>query len=157
MLRSKPMKKRDIMKNLKYIISGCLLVLSLASCKKWLDVNTDPSNPNSSTVLVQNRLPWMQHFYCYTAGVSNFRSACQAGVYYSNNGTNNAFTTTWTANTGNLTSYQTWFVEVASNLNDMYNTAQSKGAYHYMAAADVFSAMGFMEMLDIYGEMPYTK
>ncbi len=39
----------------------------------------------------------------------------------------------------------------------MYNTAQKQGAYHYMAAADVFHALGFMQMLDIYGEMPYTE
>jgi hypothetical protein len=151
------MKKRDIMKNSKYIILGCLLILGSTSCKKWLDVNTDPSNPTSTTALVQNRLPWLQHFYSYTAGVTNFRTACQAGVYYSNSASGNAFSTTWIANTGNLTSYQTWFVEVASNLNDMYNTAKAKGAYSYMATADVFSAMGYMEMLDLYGEMPYTQ
>ncbi|HEY4289673.1 MAG TPA: SusD/RagB family nutrient-binding outer membrane lipoprotein [Puia sp.] len=145
------------MRNIKYVILGCLLILGSTSCKKWLDVNTDPSNPSSTTAQIQNRLPWIQHFYSYTAGVSNFRTACQAGVYYSNNANNNAFTTTWISNTGNLTSYQTWFIEVASNLNDLYNSAQAKGAYSYMAAADVFSAMGYMEMLDLYGEMPYTQ
>ena len=145
------------MKNSKYIILGCLLILSSTSCKKWLDVNTDPNNPNNSTVLVQNRLPWIQHFYCYSAGVTNFRTACQAGVYYSATGSANAFSTTWTASTGNITPYQTWFVEVASNLNDLYNSAKAKGAYHYMGTADVFSALGFMQMLDLYGEMPYTQ
>ncbi len=52
---------------------------------------------------------------------------------------------------------KTWFDEVASNLPDLYNSANAKGATYYMAAADVFSAMGFMEMLDLYGEMPYTQ
>jgi hypothetical protein len=145
------------MRNLKYIILGCLLILGSTSCKKWLDVNTDPSNPNSTTALPQNRLPWLQHFYCYTAGVTNFRTACQAGVYYSYTGSANAFSTTWIASSGNITPYQTWFVEVASNLNDLYSSAQKKSAYHYMATADVFSALGFMEMLDLYGEMPYTQ
>ena len=46
---------------------------------------------------------------------------------------------------------------ISSNLNDLYNSAQKQGAYHYMAVADVFHAMGFMEMLDLYGEMPYTQ
>ena len=145
------------MRNLKYIIVGCLLVLGSASCKKWLNVNTDPDHPNDQTVLLQNRLPWIQHFYAYTAGVTNFRTACQAGVYYSATANANALAVTWTLTTGNVTPYQTWFVEVASNLNDMYNTAKAKGATDYMAAADVFSAMGYMEMLDLYGEMPYTQ
>ncbi|MCW3108721.1 MAG: SusD/RagB family nutrient-binding outer rane lipoprotein [Segetibacter sp.] len=145
------------MKKSKYIILGSVLLLSLASCKKFLDVNTDPDNPNNSTISVQNRLPWVEHFYQYTSGVSNFRTATAAGVYYSNSASGNALSTTWIAHTGNTTPYQTWFVEVASNLNDLYNTAQKQGAYYYMAAADVFHALGFMQMLDIYGEMPYTE
>lgn len=145
------------MKNLIYIILGSLVVFGSASCKKWLDVNTDPDNPNNASVTIQNRLPWIQHFYTYTAGVTNFRTSCQAGVLYSNSAAANAFSTTWTASTGNITPYQTWFVEVASNLNDLYNSAQQKGAYYYMGAANVVSALGFMEMLDLYSEMPYTQ
>ena len=146
------------MKKTNYIILGGILVMSLISCKKWLDVNTDPDSPNNQSVLVQNRLPWIQHFYQYTSGVTNYRTACQAGVYYSNNGNANTFTTTWQCATGNVTTpYQTWFIEVSSNVVDLYNKAQKEGAYHYMAAADVFSALGYMEMLDLYGEMPYTE
>lgn len=144
------------MKNLKYIILGCVVVIGSTSCKKWLDVNTDPDNPNNQSVLVENRLPWIEHFYMYSSGVANYRTACQAGVYYSNSATQNTFTTTWQCSSGNSTTpYQTWFVAVSSNVVDMYNSAQKKGAYHYMAAADVFHALGFMQMLDIYGEMPY--
>jgi hypothetical protein len=145
------------MRNLKYSLLGCLLVLVSTSCKKWLNVNTDPDHPNNSTVLVQNRLPWIQHFYSYTAGVTNFRTSNQAGFFYSATASANAFSVTWIASTGNITPYQTWFDEVASNLPDLYNSAQAKGAYYYMGAADVFSALGFMEMLDLYGEMPYTQ
>jgi hypothetical protein len=145
------------MRSFKYIILGSLLALGSGSCKKWLDVNTDPNSPNNETVLVQNRLPWIQKFYCYTAGVTNFRTSTASGVYYSNSASGNALSTTWIAHTGNTTPYQTWFVEVASNLNDLYSSAQKKGAYHYMATANVFHALGFMQMLDVYGEMPYTE
>jgi hypothetical protein len=146
------------MKKAKYIILGCTLVLSLASCKKWLDVNTDPDNPNNQSVLIQNRLPWIEHFYQYTAGVTNYRTSCQAGVYYTNSATPNTFTTTWQCSPSNSTTpYQQWFVAVSSNVVDMYNSAQKQGAYHYMAAANVFHALGFMKMLDLYGEMPYTE
>lgn len=146
------------MKNLKYIILGCMLVLGFTSCKKWLDINTDPDNPNNQSVLIQNRLPWIEHFYMYSAGVANFRTACQAGVYYSTTAGANTFSTTWQCSNANSTTpYQTWFVTVSSNVLDMYNSAQKQGAYHYMAAANVFHALGFMQMLDIYGEMPYTQ
>jgi len=151
------MKQKEFMKS-KYIILGCILVIGLGSCKKWLDVNTDPDNPNNQSVLIQNRVPWIEHFYQYTAGVTNFRTSCIAGVYYTNNGNPNTFGTTWQCtNANSTTSYQTWFVEVSSNLTDLYNSAQKQGAYHYMAVADVFHALGYMEMLDLYGEMPYTQ
>lgn len=146
------------MKKITYIILTCVLVISLASCKKWLDVNTDPDNPNNQSVLIQNRVPWIEHFYQYTAGVTNYRTALQAGVYYSNTAAGNSFSTTWQCSSANSTTpYQTWFIEVSSNVVDLYNSAQKKGAYHYMAVADVFSALGYMEMLDLYGEMPYTE
>lgn len=146
------------MKNLKFIIIGSVLVLSIASCKKWLDVNTDPDNPNNTSVLIQNRLPWIEHFYMYSSGVANYRTACQAGIYYTVAAAQNTFSTTWQCSSANSTTpYQTWFVAVSSNVLDMYNTAQKQNAYHYMAAADVFHALGFMQMLDIYGEMPYTQ
>ncbi|MBP9084132.1 MAG: SusD/RagB family nutrient-binding outer membrane lipoprotein, partial [Bacteroidia bacterium] len=146
------------MKNIKYIILGCIVVFSSASCKKWLDVNTDPDSPNNQSVLIQNRLPWIEHFYQYTSGIANYRTSCQAGVYYSSSASPNSFSTTWQCNTGNVTTpYQSWFIEVSSNIPDMYNSAQKQGAYHYMAAADVFHALGYMEMLDLYGEMPYTQ
>lgn len=146
------------MKNLKYILLGCALVSGLTSCKKWLDVNTDPDNPNNQTVLIQNRLPWIEHFYQYSSGVTNYRTSCMAGVYYSIAAAQNTFSTTWACSNANSTTpYQTWFVAVSSNVVDMYNSAEAQGAYHYMAAANVFHALGFMQMLDVYGEMPYTE
>lgn len=146
------------MKSLKYITLGCLLVLGSASCKKYLDINTDPNNPNNQSVLVQNRLPWIEHYYMYSSGVTNFRTSCVAGVYYAIAATQNTLSTTWACSNGNSTTpYQTWFVATSSNVIDMYNTAQKQGAYHYMAAANVFHALGFMQMLDVYGEMPYTE
>ncbi len=135
-----------------------MVILVSTSCKKFLDVNTDPDNPNNQSVLIQNRLPWIQKFYQYTSGIANYRTALQAGVYYTTSGSGNTFSTTWQCSTGNVTTpYQSWFIEVSSNVVDLYNSAQKQGAYHYMAAADVFHALGYMEMLDLYGEMPYTQ
>lgn len=145
------------MKNLKYIILGCMFTLGMTSCQDWLDVNTDPDNPSNESALLVNRLPWIQHFYMYSAGTANMRTACQAGVYYSNNGNNNKLGVTWACASGSVTaSYQTFFTVVANNLDDMYKKAESNGAYHYMAVANVFHALGFMQMLDLFGEMPYT-
>jgi len=135
-----------------------MFVMSITSCTDWLDVNTDPDNPNNKSALVANRLPWIQHFYMYSAGVTNYRTSLQAGVYYTSNGvSNNGLNVTWACLPGSTTtSYQSWFAECANNLNDTYEKAEAEGAYHYMAAVDVIHALGFMEMLDLYGEIPYT-
>lgn len=147
------------MKVLKYIALGCIAIISISSCSNYLDVNTDPDSPNNESALVENRLPWIQRMYMYNLGISNMRTACIAGVYYSNNSSNVAGSVTWAMPTNSYTTsaYQTWFVECAANLTDLYNKAAAENAYYYMAAADVFHAMGFMQMIDLYGEIPYTQ
>jgi hypothetical protein len=149
----------NIMNKFKYIfVLASILTLSLTSCTDWLDVNTNPDSPSNKDAAVSNRLPWIMKFYAYSAGVTNFRTSCTAGVYYSNSANPASLAVTWACEAGNTTtSYQTFFVSVAPHINDMFEKAEKEGAYHYMAAANVFHAMGFMEMLDLYGEMPYTQ
>ena len=146
------------MKSSKYIILGFILIVGLGACKKWLDVNTDPDNPNNQSVPVQNKLTWIQNYWKEPAGVTNMRTSCISGVIYAIAGNQNTLSTTWQATNANSTTpYQAFFVGVSSNITDLYNNAKKQGAYHYMAAADVFHALGYMEMLDLYGEMPYTE
>lgn len=147
------------MKSFKYMMAaGCLLTLGLTSCSDFLDVNVDPDKPNNTTAEVANRVPWIQRMYMYSAGITNYRTSMIAGVLYSTSGTHGPAAVTWNFAAGTTTSsYQTWFVETAANLNDLYDKAKAENAYHYMAVADIYHALGFMEMLDCYGEMPYTE
>ena len=147
------------MKSLKYMMAtGCLLSLGLTSCTDFLDVNVDPDKPNNTTAEVANRVPWIQRMFMYSAGITNYRTSMIAGVLYSTSGTHGPAAVTWNFAPGTTTSsYQTWFVETAANLNDLYNKAKAENAYHYMAVADIYHALGFMQMLDLYGEIPYTE
>lgn len=147
------------MKSLKYMMAaGCLLTLGLSSCSDFLDVNVDPDKPNNTTAEVANRVPWIQRMFMYSAGITNYRTSMIAGVLYSTSGTHGPAAVTWNFAPGTTTSsYQTWFVETAANLNDLYNKAKAEKAYHYMAVADIYHALGFMQMLDLYGEIPYTE
>lgn len=147
------------MKSLKYMMAaGCLLALGLSSCSDFLDVNVDPDKPNNTTAEVANRVPWIQRMFMYSAGITNYRTSMIAGVLYSTSGTHGPAAVTWNFAPGTTTSsYQTWFVETAANLNDLYNKAKAENAYHYMAVADIYHALGFMQMLDLYGEIPYTE
>ena len=147
-----------IMKKLLYIIASIVLLGGFTACNKWLDVNTDPDSPNNESALVSNRLTWLEKFYMYSAGVTNYRTAAVAGVIYSTNRNVNTCAVTWNMADGlTTTPYQTWFTESGTNINDLYKKAEKEEAYHYMACARVFHVLGFMEMLDVYGEMPYTQ
>ena len=148
------------MKKIKYfIIVMSALILGVTSCSDWLDVNTDPDSPNNQSALVENRLPWIQKFYAYSSGLTAYRTSCSTGMFWSSGAGVNTWSVTWQlgSTTTPVTSYQTWFVEVAGNLNDMYSKAEKEGAYHYMAASNVFHALGFMQLLDLFGEIPYSE
>ena len=111
--------------------TGCLLSLGLTSCTDFLDVNVDPDKPNNTTAEVDNRVPWIERMYMYSAGVTNYRTAMIAGALYSTSGTHGPAATTWNfANGTTPTPYPTFFVECASNLIDLYSTAKAENAYH---------------------------
>lgn len=146
------------MKLAKYIVLGSVMALGLTSCDDWLDVNNNPDQPNNESIMVENRLPWIQKQYTYSAGCANTRTFATCGGFYSVNGNMNGISVTWNGPNGlTTTPYQAWFASCASNVPDLYNKAEAESAYHYMGAAEVMHALGFMEMLDLYGEMPYTQ
>ncbi len=146
------------MKKILIITLSSIMILSLASCNKWLDINVDPDSPTSVTAPVATRLPWIQYGYNYAYGNASaqvailaFTTASRAG------GTNNAYTA-WAPGTGAgpTTPYQQWFVSTANNLGELVSKAREENAYYYIGAAHTIHAMGFMLMTDFYGEMPYT-
>ena len=132
------------------------MALSLTSCNDWLDVNTDPDSPNNKSALVENRLPWIERWFMYEHGIVNMRTSCNIGVFYSTTGSLGC--PDWEFGGGSTTTpYQSWFVGCASNLPDIIEKAQKDGATHYEGVAELIYAYGFMDMLDLYGEMPYTE
>ena len=146
------------MKISKYFIAlACFAAsLGLASCNDWLDVNTDPDSPNNKSALVENRLPWIERWFMYEHGIVNMRTSCNIGVFYSTTGSLGC--PDWEFGGGSTTTpYQSWFVGCAANLPDIIEKAQKDGATHYEGVAEIIYAYGFMDMLDLYGEMPYTE
>jgi hypothetical protein len=145
------------MNKLKYYLLGLSVVLGLSSCNDWLDVNIDPDNPNDQTSLIENQLPWFQHYLLYSAGPANYRAAATAGVVYSTNGNVSTAAVTWAMAAGlTTTPYQTWFI-YNNSIKTAYAKAEAQGATYYMGALNVIYAMGFMQMLNLYGEIPFTE
>lgn len=136
-----------------------LLVLSFTSCKNWLDVNVNPDSPTNVVASVATRLPWIQHHYNYGYGAASTRAALITGQITSTTftGTNGLLPAWNPTNGASTTPYQHWFVGAAANLGDLIAKAEAEKAYHYIGAAYTIRAMGFMMMVDWYGEMPYNE
>ncbi|MDE7153478.1 MAG: SusD/RagB family nutrient-binding outer membrane lipoprotein [Muribaculaceae bacterium] len=146
------------MKLVKYIALSSVLALSLTSCNDWLDVNVDPDQPTAESIVIENRLPWIEKQFTYAYGCANTRTFATCGGFYSNNANMYNASITWQCTDGlTTTPYQTFFVGAGNNIPYLYDRAESEGAYHYMAAAEVMHALGFIMLTDLYGEIPYTE
>ncbi len=146
------------MKYLKSIIMSLLLVMLLASCNEWLNVNTDPDNPSSESALFQNRLAHIEFYTNHAQQFAAWRTSMSMGDWTRHNGGGTYFNMSIWYPVGGVstTPYQWWFVGAACNLNDLYKRAEEAEAWHYMGAFKIIRAYGFMMMTDLYGEMPYT-
>lgn len=147
------------MKKIFQFSLALLLTFSFSSCKDWLDVNVNPDYPTNVVASVSSRLPWIQHHYNYGYGAASIRAASITGqitstTFTGTNGVLPAWNPTITVST---TPYQHWFVGSAANLGDLMTKAEEEQAWHYLGAAYTIRAMGFMMMLDWYGEIPYTE
>ena len=147
------------MKKILYIALSLLITLGITGCNDWLDVNVDPDNPNNASATVESRLPWIQHYYMYAWGSACMRGVTIGGLMSQTSTTSsNGKLSAWDPlQSSTTTSYQNWFIGAACNIDDMINAAEKTGAYHYIGAAHVIHAMGFMLMADLYGEMPYSE
>ena len=134
-------------------------LLSMSSCEDWLNVNVDPDNPNDLSATPEIRLPWIQHYYMYAWGTANTRTSFIAGLLtYTSSTAASSRLAAWNPLQSSCTTiYQNWFLGAAVNINPLIARAEEKGAYHYIGAAYCIKSMGFLMMLDIHGEMPYTE
>ncbi|GAB3413050.1 SusD/RagB family nutrient-binding outer membrane lipoprotein [Niabella aquatica] len=146
------------MKKLSYILVA-LLMLNLASCKKWLDINDNPSKASEIVPTPDLRLRSIQMQFVDAYESSGTRAAwLTQNVTKITGSTNNDAIIRWDFPLASTTwPYQAWFVYTATNLEPLINKATEEEAWHYVGAAQLIHAWGFMLMLDLYGEMPYTE
>lgn len=146
------------MKKIFSLALTLVMLLGLSSCAEWLDVNTDPDSPSNKSATVYNRLPWIQYYYMYGWGTANTRSSAIVQMVTTASRTAAiGLQANWNPAQGIATTvYQNFFLGAACNVPDLLEKAEAEGAYHYMGAALTIKSMGFIMMVDLYGEMPYT-
>jgi hypothetical protein len=147
------------MKKILYITLSLIFLMGASSCEKWLDVNVDPDNPNDAAQHRRSGCHGYSTTYMYAWGTANTRSSYIAGImtYVSSSSANSRLAAWNPLQSSCTTIYQNWFLGAAVNLKPLMEKAEAAGAYHYLGAAYCIKSMGFLLMLDIYGEMPYNE
>ena len=136
------------------------LMLTASSCKKWLDINTDPDtpqNPGAHSVFptqlaaISRGIQWDGRFI---------------GKYIQNWQTNTGRGATefawdkhgYVANTDNGGDiFRMTYFGMGQNLNYIIDVARAKGQWDYIGAAYALKAWSFQVLTDIQGETIYSE
>lgn len=145
------------MKNIIYILG--ITAISLSSCKKWLDVNTNPNSPNSDAPSAEQRLPPIITQFADGYESSGTRAAFIAQQLTSTTGSaNNYNLSRWVSNSSSANwPWQCWYVNTAVNIQPLIDAATRVEAWHYVGAGKIMKAWGFGTLADFYGMLPYEE
>lgn len=135
------------------IISGLLfmIVLSLGSCKKYLNINQDPNAATTppiagllanTTYLTANDVFDISDITSYYVQYLASPSAGSLGDTY-----------------GQIDPSGTWgdIYNVLTDLHDMRNFASEQGLHAYIGVADILTACNMSMSINIWGDMPYSQ
>jgi len=139
-----------------FIILG--LVASSTSCKKYLDVNTNPNDVTTGTPEIV-----LPQALAATGALANTLSGSAYGAdlggYIANAGGVSGFGNFWTFkfNSGDANVWSPTF----DNLQDyqyILNNTNGTGDYkYYNAIARLMKAYDYLNLVDAYGDVPYTQ
>ncbi|MBX2923078.1 MAG: SusD/RagB family nutrient-binding outer membrane lipoprotein [Chitinophagaceae bacterium] len=143
---------------IKYSVLG-ILFTSFISCKKYLDINTDPNNP--TTIDVSKLLPTAERgvgdglsmgsgtgglsevLAVYMHQMSTREQPDQYGATASNFFIENA--------------WPTLYLNSLSNLEQIVIDATEKGNRNYAGIAKVLKAYIVSQLVDVFGDVPYSE
>jgi hypothetical protein len=145
----------------KRFIKFLLPLLVLMSCSKdFLDINSDPNNP--TTIETSKLLPTAIQNLGYGLAIGNGNQGGLSQILevyvhrmttresqdqYNYTGQDFYIGTNWTF------MYQSVF----ENLERIINIATPKGDLHYAGIAKILKAYGYSQMVDAYGDIPFSE
>ena len=145
----------------KYIIlSAAALALSFSSCEDYLDVNTDPNSPSESNLSVSELFPSVEMQLAATYG-GDLRSV---GGYHAQHysqyfGTSNYLDYSQFEISATRCSdfYSLYMQRCLSNIATILSKAAESEDWGSYLAATTLRAFIFQNMVDCWGEIPYTE
>ncbi len=145
------------MKKLKHIVIASLAIVALGSCKKFLDINTNPNDPTTSTPELV--LPQAIAYTANNTVAFNSYGSWMVG-YTANAGGFGGWGAALTYNYGQ-TDYNGLWTSTYDNLEDYHyviTETEGKDEYAYFnAAARIMRVLNFQMLVDQYNDIPYTE
>ena len=145
----------------KSIISSMIIgALAFTSCNDYLDINTNPSSPSESQL--SNDLIYPAVEMAYAANVGDYLRSCAgylAQFYAQNFGTSNyvVFTQFQPTQARTSTFYTQFNLRVINNANIVKTKAAAENDWATYLAATVMMASSYQNLIDMYGETPYSE
>lgn len=138
------------MKLIKRIFISSLIGLFFG-CEEYLDINDDPNNPTQAPItgLMANT--------SFETGNNMYRAGSVTSFFVQYLASPNPASST---DVHDEVSYgTTWFefYDVMTDLADMQNLAEERGANNYVAAAQIMKALNLGLVVDLWGDVPYTN
>ena len=141
----------------KYLLLLGLLsaTTALTSCEKFLDVNTNPNNPTTTTPnfllpnIISNGIQTQMFTALRTPYITQYVVSRTA-----NSGGNDqyVFTNAQSTNTFNYSYFQS-----GGNIPPMIAAAQAEGSVYYVGAGKIMQALILAHATDMLGDVPYTE
>lgn len=140
------------MKKLYYLLS---LSLVLASCKKYLDVNTNPNQPANvepAFVLSQALATTASTHNAYYASLSQWIGYTARSLSFGPNSAFESFNITQSA----FQPAWTNAYHLIYDLNYVETTSHEKGLPFFEGVAKIMKAYWFQDLVDMFNNIPYT-
>ena len=139
------------MKNLKHILLIFILIISISSCEKFLDVNDDPNAPANVSLDLR-----IKPTILMANGAAQWRGAREivAVTQYVASKSKGANPDTWEFTTRNFF-WQNALVWTFPNAVDMIVQGKEENSPHFSGVGKIFKAFLIASLSDQYGRMPW--
>ncbi len=147
-----------MLRKIKYIIP--LVAVLAVSCKKALDINTDPNNP--TTIAVSKLLTTSEYNLGVALGTGggNTGGLSQDLAVYTHQLTQRANPDQYGVQGSDFWIGQAWngiYLSTLNNLEDIITHATADGNLKYAGIAKILKAYAFSQMVDVFGDVPFSE
>lgn len=134
-----------------------LLLLSMASCSEFLDINEDPNNPTAvplNQLLPSTQLDISNAVGTSSGGLSSITMSYMHQIVQ--RGNHNDYGVTG-GDFGVVVPWNNFYTKALTDLKVIIDQGTEEEAWHYVGVAQLLSAYSFSVAVDIWGDVPFEE